>query len=111
MPEAPVSLTGRVRAVRDLGGVIFAVIEEHGHEIQVTKHSNPADIPWAKYGVELVIESTGVFTDANQASAHITGGGAKKVIISAPARNEDVTVVLGVNDEKYDPADRPSHRR
>jgi len=75
----------------------------NGREIAVTKQSDPGQIPWQKYGVELVIESTGVFTDATRAAAHITGGGAKKVIISAPARNEDFTVVLGVNEEKYDP--------
>ena len=75
----------------------------NGREIAVTKQSDPGQIPWQKYGVELVIESTGVFTDATRAAAHITGGGAKKVIISAPARIEDFTVVLGVNEEKYDP--------
>jgi glyceraldehyde 3-phosphate dehydrogenase len=55
-------------------------------------------------GVELVLECTGLFTDANKAKAHIESGGAKKVIISAPAKNEDITVVLGVNQDKYDPA-------
>jgi len=76
----------------------------NGREIQVTKHANPAEIPWRRFGVDLVIESTGVFTDATKASAHITGGGAKKVVISAPAKNEDVTIVLGVNEERYDPS-------
>jgi glyceraldehyde 3-phosphate dehydrogenase len=76
----------------------------NGKEITVTSEKNPADIPWSKFGVDLVIESTGLFTDANQASAHIKSGGAKKVIISAPAKNEDVTIVLGVNQEKYDPS-------
>ena len=74
-----------------------------GSEIRVFSERDPANIPWAEVGVELVVESTGIFTDAEKASAHI-GGGAKKVIISAPARNEDITLVLGVNDQKYDPA-------
>jgi glyceraldehyde 3-phosphate dehydrogenase len=75
----------------------------NGREIAVTKHTDPAKIPWSDFGVDIVVESTGVFTDATRAVDHITGGGAKKVIISAPARNEDVTIVLGVNDEKYNP--------
>jgi glyceraldehyde 3-phosphate dehydrogenase len=76
----------------------------NGRKIHVTKHTDPGQIPWRDFGVDIVVESTGVFTDATKAAAHIQGGGAKKVIISAPATNEDVTVVLGVNDEKYDPA-------
>src|SRR5581483_10458265 len=64
--------------------------------------NDPAAIPWKQWGVELVIESTGVFTDANKARAHLDAG-AKKVIISAPAKNEDLTIVLGVNEERYDP--------
>ncbi|MHB8574965.1 MAG: type I glyceraldehyde-3-phosphate dehydrogenase [Dehalococcoidia bacterium] len=76
----------------------------NGKEIAITKFSDPGQIPWRDHGVDIVVESTGVFTDATRASAHITGGGAKKVIISAPAKNEDVTLVLGVNEEKYDPA-------
>lgn len=75
----------------------------NGHQVKVTKSADPGAIPWKQFGVDLVVESTGVFTDAQQASAHITGGGAKKVIISAPARNEDITIVLGVNEEKYNP--------
>src|SRR5579871_2805449 len=75
----------------------------NGKEIAVTKSSDPGQIPWKAHGVDIVVESTGIFTDAEKACAHISGGGAKKVIISAPARNEDVTIVLGVNDEKYDP--------
>src|SRR5215216_5440607 len=74
-----------------------------GHEIQISAERDPANIPWKKYGVDVVVESTGFFTDAKKAAAHIDAG-AKKVIISAPARNEDITVVLGVNEEKYDPA-------
>ena len=73
-----------------------------GHEIAISAQRDPAQIPWKKYGVDVVIESTGFFTDATKAKAHIDAG-AKKVIISAPARNEDITVVLGVNEDKYDP--------
>ena len=75
-----------------------------GKTITVTAERDPAAIKWADMGVDIVIESTGLFTDANKARVHITNGGAKKVIISAPAKNEDLTVVLGVNDDKYDPA-------
>jgi glyceraldehyde 3-phosphate dehydrogenase len=73
------------------------------HQIRVLAERDPAAIPWRDYGVEIVIESTGRFTDASKASAHRQGG-AKKVVISAPAKGEDLTVVLGVNDEQYDPA-------
>jgi glyceraldehyde 3-phosphate dehydrogenase len=73
-----------------------------GNEIAISAERNPADIPWKKHGVQIVVESTGFFTDATKAKAHIDAG-ARKVIISAPARNEDITVVLGVNEEKYDP--------
>ncbi|MBN1160430.1 MAG: type I glyceraldehyde-3-phosphate dehydrogenase [Dehalococcoidales bacterium] len=72
-----------------------------GSEIQVLSERDPAAIPWKNYGVDIVIESTGVFTDADKARAH-TKGGAKKVIISAPASNEDATIVLGVNEGTYD---------
>ncbi|MFN8387490.1 MAG: type I glyceraldehyde-3-phosphate dehydrogenase [Anaerolineales bacterium] len=74
-----------------------------GKTIKVTAEKDPANIKWKEMGVEIVIESTGFFTDATKAKAHIESGGAKKVIISAPAKNEDITVVLGVNDDKYDP--------
>ncbi len=73
------------------------------HRIRVVAERDPAKIPWGEMGVEIVIESTGIFTDAEKARAHLTGG-AKRVIISAPAKGEDVTIVLGVNDEKFDPA-------
>jgi len=76
----------------------------NGKSISVTAEKDPAAIKWKDMGVEIVIESTGLFTDANKARAHIESGGAKKVIISAPAKNEDITLVLGVNDDKYDPA-------
>lgn len=74
----------------------------NGHTIAVVAERDPAKIPWGDYGADLVVESTGIFTDAAKAKAHLQGG-AKKVIISAPARNEDVTVVLGVNEGRYHP--------
>jgi glyceraldehyde 3-phosphate dehydrogenase len=79
------------------------VLVVNGRDILVVSAKSPAELPWAKLGVSLVIESTGLFTDAEKAKGHITAG-AKKVIISAPAKGEDITVVLGVNDEKYDAA-------
>ena len=75
----------------------------NGASIRVFSQRNPAEIPWSEVGVDLVIESTGIFTDAAKAAAHMEGG-AKKVIISAPAKDEDITLVLGVNDSAYDPA-------
>ncbi len=74
----------------------------NGRSIKVISQRDPAQIPWGDLGVELVIESTGLFTDADKASAHLRGG-AKKVIISAPAKGEDLTMVLGVNEDAYDP--------
>lgn len=78
-------------------------IQVAGMDIKVFKQADPAAIDWNSCGVDIVIESTGRFTDANAAKAHL-GGSVKKVLISAPAKNEDVTVVLGVNEEMYDPA-------
>ena len=75
-----------------------------GKAIRVLAERDPGKLPWKDLGVDVVIESTGLFTDAAKARAHIDGGGAKKVIISAPAKGEDITVVLGVNDAHYDPA-------
>jgi glyceraldehyde 3-phosphate dehydrogenase len=83
-----------------------------GKKIKVFSEKDPAMLPWKDLGVEIVIESTGVFTDAlgdpakgkTGANVHILKGGAKKVIITAPAKNEDITLVLGVNDKDYDPA-------
>jgi glyceraldehyde 3-phosphate dehydrogenase len=72
-----------------------------GKEILVVSAKSPAELPWAKLGVDIVIESTGLFTEAEKAKGHITAG-AKKVIISAPAKGEDITIVMGVNDEKLD---------
>ncbi|QFY09057.1 type I glyceraldehyde-3-phosphate dehydrogenase [Nonomuraea phyllanthi] len=70
--------------------------------VKVLAERDPADLPWGELGVDVVIESTGVFTDAARARAHVAGG-AKKVVIAAPASGEDVTIVLGVNDDAYDP--------
>ncbi|MCY0880386.1 MAG: type I glyceraldehyde-3-phosphate dehydrogenase [Firmicutes bacterium] len=75
-----------------------------GKPIAVLAERNPADIPWSRYGVDIVVESTGFFTDAAQARAHIEQGGAQRVIISAPAKGEDITIVLGVNEKKFDPS-------
>ncbi len=72
-------------------------------KVKVFAQPDPAKIPWSEVGAEIVIESTGRFTDATKAKAHMEGG-AKKVIISAPAKNEDITIVMGVNEDKYDPA-------
>ncbi|MFF6876381.1 MULTISPECIES: type I glyceraldehyde-3-phosphate dehydrogenase [Streptomyces] len=74
-----------------------------GKTIKVLAERNPADIPWGELGVDIVIESTGIFTKKADAEKHITGG-AKKVLISAPAKDEDVTIVMGVNQDQYDPA-------
>ncbi|MFE7777599.1 type I glyceraldehyde-3-phosphate dehydrogenase [Streptomyces sp. NPDC057445] len=74
-----------------------------GHTIKVLSERNPADIPWGELGVDIVIESTGIFTKKADAEKHIAGG-AKKVLISAPASDEDITIVMGVNQDKYDPA-------
>ena len=73
-----------------------------GREIRVLQVKDPAQLPWRDLGVQVVLESTGLFTDAEKARAHIDAG-AEKVIISAPAKNEDITIVLGVNEDVYDP--------
>jgi glyceraldehyde 3-phosphate dehydrogenase len=78
-------------------------ISAAGHTFKVFEERDPAALPWGDLNVDIVIESTGLFTDATKAKAHIDGG-AKKVIISAPAKNEDVTIVMGVNEGDYDPA-------
>lgn len=75
----------------------------NGREIKVLAEKDPAQLPWGELGVDIVVESTGRFTNADNAKAHLAGG-AKKVIISAPAKGEDLTIVMGVNDHKYDPA-------
>ena len=74
-----------------------------GHEIRALSERDPAALPWGDLGVDIVVESTGIFTDADKAAAH-RAGGARKVIISAPAKGEDITIVLGVNEDRYDPA-------
>jgi glyceraldehyde 3-phosphate dehydrogenase len=91
-------------------GVFPGRVEAHedafvidGHRIRVTAERDPAKIPWRQAEVQLVVESTGFFTDATKARAHLDAG-ARKVIISAPAKNEDITIVLGVNEQRYDPA-------
>lgn len=73
-----------------------------GQAVRVLSERDPGKIAWKDYGVEVVMESTGLFTDGTKAAAHFEGG-AKKVVISAPAKNEDVTIVLGVNEDRYDP--------
>ena len=73
-----------------------------GHAVKVLSDREPKNLPWGELGVDVVVESTGFFTDANLAKQHIDAG-AKKVIISAPAKNEDITIVMGVNDDLYDP--------
>lgn len=74
----------------------------NGRSIKVFAERDPGNLPWGEYGVEIVVESTGIFTDKAKAELHLKGG-AKKVIISAPASNEDITIVMGVNEDKYDP--------
>jgi glyceraldehyde 3-phosphate dehydrogenase len=79
------------------------VLIVNGHEIKVVSAKTPAELPWGALGVQVVIESTGLFTEGEKAKGHLAAG-AKKVIISAPAKGEDVTLVMGVNDQTYDPA-------
>ena len=88
--------SGKVEASED-------TIIVDGKQVKVLSERDPGSIPWRDYGVDIVIESTGLFTDATKAAAHLQGG-AKRVIISAPAKNEDATIVLGVNEDTYDPA-------
>ncbi len=76
----------------------------NGKHVKVLSERDPANLKWKELGVEVVIESTGLFTDKAKAELHITSGGAKKVIISAPAKNEDITIVMGVNHDKYVPS-------
>ena len=75
-----------------------------GRAVKFMSHKDPAELPWKDLGIDVVIESTGLFTDANKARVHIDKGGAKKVIISAPATNQDYTIVMGVNHQGYDSA-------
>ncbi|WP_423924103.1 type I glyceraldehyde-3-phosphate dehydrogenase [Frigoribacterium sp. 2-23] len=94
------SITGRLNATVELDGDSIVV---DGKPIKVLAERDPANLPWAELGVDIVIESTGFFTKAEDAKKHITAG-AKKVLISAPATGDDVTIVLGVNENTYDPA-------
>src|SRR3984885_11639211 len=79
------------------------ILVVNGKDIHVVSAKDPSGLPWKALGAQLIIESTGLFTDGEKAKGHLAAG-AKKVIISAPAKNEDITVVMGVNHEKYDPA-------
>ena len=92
------SITGRFQGEvsYDDEGIVV-----NGKHIKVLAQRNPADLPWGELGVEVVVESTGFFTDGEKAKAHLEGG-AKKVVISAPAKNVDGTFVMGVNEDKYD---------
>src|SRR4029453_6486183 len=94
------SVHGRYPGEVSVGGSGLIV---DGDELRFLAERNPADLPWKELGAEIVIESTGIFTDRERAGAHLEAG-AQKVIISAPAKEEDVTIVLGVNDDAYDPA-------
>jgi glyceraldehyde 3-phosphate dehydrogenase len=94
------SISGRLDADVSVDGDSIVV---NGQKVRVLAERDPANLPWAELGVDIVIESTGFFTDAAKAKSHLDAG-AKKVIISAPASNEDITVVLGVNHTNYDPA-------
>jgi glyceraldehyde 3-phosphate dehydrogenase len=78
-------------------------LDVDGHRVKVFAERDPGNLPWKDLGIDIVIESTGLFTDATKAKIHMERGGARKVIISAPAKNEDITLVLGVNGDKYDP--------
>ncbi len=94
------SVTGRLGAAVSVDGDSIVV---NGKSIKVLAERDPAELPWKELGVDIVIESTGIFTDGEKAKKHIEAG-AKKVLISAPATNEDATFVIGVNDHLYDPA-------
>jgi len=94
------STHGKIDATVEAGEDALIV---NGKSIKVFAERDPGALPWAEYGVEIVVESTGIFTAKEKAEAHLKGG-AKKVIISAPATNEDITIVMGVNEDKYDPA-------
>ncbi len=94
------SVHGRINATVEAKDSHIVV---NGKPIKVVSERDPAKLPWRDLGVDLVIESTGLFTSREKALLHLQAG-AKKVIISAPAKNEDITIVLGVNEERYDPA-------
>ena len=94
------SIHGRFPGTVETKGEALVI---NGREIRVTAIKEPEKLPWKELGVELVLESTGRFTDRDSAAKHLTAG-AKKVVISAPAKGEDITIVMGVNEKKYDPA-------
>src|SRR5678810_368825 len=94
------SVHGRFKGDVSIDGGHLVV---NGSRIRLTQERDPANLKWGDVGADVVIESTGLFTDATKAKVHADNG-AKKVIISAPAKNEDITIVLGVNEDKYDPA-------
>ena len=94
------SILGELKVTVEASGDMLIV---NGKEIKVMSCKDPAEIPWAKLGVQIVIESTGIFTEKDKAVKHIQAG-AKKVIITAPAKNEDITIVLGVNENMYNPS-------
>jgi glyceraldehyde 3-phosphate dehydrogenase len=75
----------------------------NGKQIKVLSAKSPAEIPWKDFGVEIVVESSGVFTEREKCIGHIQNGGAKKIVITAPAKGQDITVVMGVNEKNYDP--------
>jgi len=95
------SIAGTFPAKVDAGESSITV---DGNAIRAFSHRDPGEIPWHETGVDVVIESTGRFTDKAQAQLHITRGGAKRVILSAPGKDDDLTVVMGVNDNRYDPS-------
>jgi len=95
------SLLGRLPATVEVG-VNELIVD--GKPVRVFSERDPGAIPWGSVGVDIVIEATGFFTDRAKAEVHITRGGAKRVIISAPGKDEDLTIVMGVNDHQYDPA-------
>ena len=94
------SVHGRYPGSVEVGGAGLIV---DGDDLRVLAERDPASLPWKELGAEIVIESTGLFTDRDRASAHLEAG-AQKVLISAPAKGEDITIVMGVNDDSYDPA-------
>ncbi|KPU45249.1 glyceraldehyde-3-phosphate dehydrogenase [Oxobacter pfennigii] len=93
------SLFGKFNGTVEIGENSLIV---NGREVKITAEKDPRNLPWEKLGVDIVVESTGLFTKRDKAAAHIEAG-AKKVIISAPAKEEDITIVMGVNEKDYDP--------
>src|SRR6187397_2044249 len=94
------SVLGNLKSKVEAGSDTISV---DGDEFKVLSLRDPAQLPWKDLGVDVVFESTGLFTNRDDAAKHLTAG-AKRVVITAPAKNPDLTVVLGVNEEKYDPA-------